>query len=188
MPSKTTSSPNPPAEAVAKDAHWAAKTAKLERLRSRQRPTTKLTICDDPTVRRALDDARHRHLLATVKADGAPDDTAAQQALRDAEQRLSEAQAAFDEAAICLTFQALERPAFEALRRAHPPTEEQAEDGQIVNVASIAPELIAASSLDGITVDLAGEFLDTWAEAEAIQLFHAAWDVQSVIRADVGKG
>ncbi|MFF9632873.1 hypothetical protein [Streptomyces fradiae] len=185
MPSKTTTKPAPPAQAVAKDAHWAAK---LERLRTRQRPTATLTICDDHTARKALEDARRTHLLASVKADGAPDDTDLQLRARIAEQRLDQAQATFDEAAIVLTFQALERPAFEALCRAHPPTEEQAEDGQIVNIESLAPELIAAASLDGITPDLARDFLDTWAQAEASQLFQTAWDVQSTVRADVGKG
>ncbi|MFJ9799821.1 hypothetical protein [Streptomyces sp. NPDC101145] len=185
MPSRTTTKPAPPAQAVAKDAHWAAK---LERLRTRQRPTATLTICDDHTARKTLEDARRTHLLASAKADGAPDDTDLQQALRDAEQRLTQAQAAYDEAAIVLTFQALERPAFEALQRAHPPTEEQAEDGLGVNVETLGPELIAAASLDGITPDLAREFLDTWAQAEASQLFQTAWDVQYTVRSDVGKG
>jgi hypothetical protein len=172
---KTT--PVPPPAAVAKDAHWATT---LERLRARTRPTATLTICDDTTVRQALEAAQQRHLQAQLRGDA--DELAA------AEQHLADAQAAFDEAAITLTFQALSRTDFETLKAAHPPTEQQAEDGQIVNVETLGPQLIAAASTDGLTVDDARTFLNDWAESEAVQLFHAAWDIQHTVRADLGKG
>lgn len=180
-----TTSVEPPAQAVAKDAHWAAT---RDRLRNRQRPTATMTICDDDQVKQGLDEARKGQLRAKLQLDSDPDNQVLKAALAGMEERLAAAQAAFDDAAIVLRFQALERPAFEDLKKNHPPTEEQAEEGLIVNIEAIAPPLIAASSLDGITEDDAQHYLDTWAEAEAARLFQTAWDVQSVVRFDVGKG
>ncbi|MFB9558638.1 hypothetical protein [Streptomyces roseoviridis] len=180
---KTTATP-PPA-AVAKDAHWAAK---LERLRSRKPATSTLTICDDHTVRQTLAEAQERHTRARTIADAHPDEPVHAAALKAAEDALAQAQAAFDAEAIVLTFRALPRTEFEEMKAAHPPTEEQAEDGQIVNVETLGPELIAAACVDGLTVDDARFFLTDWAAGEAAQLFHAAWDIQTVVRGDLGKG
>ncbi|MET7713659.1 hypothetical protein [Streptomyces sp. NPDC005407] len=175
--------PEPPAEAVAADAHWSAT---RERLRNRIRPTAKLTICDDEQVKKAWQDADYQVRRARARLDDGQDDTQAD--LTEAEAKLAEAQAAFDEAAIVLRFQALERPLFEALKRKYPATEEQAEDGNAFNIEALAPELIAASCLDGITEDDARYYLDTWSEGEAASLFNTAWGVQGETRMDVGKG
>ncbi|MET9436869.1 hypothetical protein [Streptomyces sp. NPDC006551] len=182
---KTTPTVEPPAAAVAKDPHWAAT---RQRLRARQRPAARLTICDDDTVKQALADARRRHDRAAQHAEANPDDQVLAAALAGAEDKLAAAQAAFDETAIVLRFQALPRIEFEEMKAAHPPTETQAEDGAFVNVESLGPVLIAAASLDGITEDEARDYLATWSEGEATQLFQAAWDIQSTIRADLGKG
>lgn len=182
---RTTTSAEPPAEAVAKDAHW---TATRERLRNRKRPTATMTICDDHTVKQALDEARRLQRRAALQLEAEPDNEILRTALAGADERLAAAQTAFDEAAIVLRFQALERPAFEDLKKKYPPTEEQAEDGLIINPESLGPPLIAASSLDGITEDDARDYLDTWNESEAAQLFQTAWDVQGIVRFDVGKG
>lgn len=168
MPTKTTT---PPADAVAKDPHWASS---LERLRARQRPTRTLTICDDQGVKQEL-------LAAQLDAQDASDTVA--------QKRLVKAQAAFDAAAIVLRFQALTRRDMTDLKAAHPPTEEQAEDGMVFNIDTFAPALIAAASLDGITPEDATAFLETWSDGEADALFSAAWSVQSDTgRLDLGKG
>ncbi|MEU9014243.1 hypothetical protein AB0D12_31640 [Streptomyces sp. NPDC048479] len=175
--------PEPPAAAVAADAHWSAT---RERLRSRIRPTATLTICDDQQAKKAREAADFQMRHAKARREDGQDD--AESALTAAQAELAAAQAAFDEAAIVLHFQALERPLFEALKRKYPATEEQAEDGSAFNIEAMAPELIAASSLDGITEDDARHYLDTWAEGEAAALFNAAWGVQGETRMDVGKG
>lgn len=185
MPAKTTTAPTPPAAAVAADAHWAAT---QERLASRTRPTAALTICDDLDVRVALDTAKSILRRTKAAAEDRQDDTTGPIAVARAEQDLADAQAAFDEVAIVLRFRALPRKDFEALKKAHPATEEQAEDGHDINVESLGPELISASSVDGMTVDAAREYLDTWSEAEAAELFNAAWGVQQTTRMDLGKG
>ncbi|MFF6903508.1 hypothetical protein [Streptomyces hydrogenans] len=154
--------------------------AKLARLRARARPIAKVTICDDEAVRRDLEQAKAEY--AQAESYGTDESKTA------AAGRLEAAQAAFDEAAIVLAFQALPRTEFKELKEKHPPTEEQAEDGQTVNVETFGPELIAACSQDGLTVEDAASFLTDWAEGEAAQLFYAAYDIQSHQRSDLGKG
>ncbi|MET9053300.1 hypothetical protein ABZW50_19360 [Streptomyces bacillaris] len=185
MPAKTTTAPVPPPAAVAADAHWAAT---RERLANRTRPTVALTICDDLDLRVALDTAKSTLRRIKAAAEDRQDDTTGPEAIARAEQDVAQAQAAFDEAAIVLRFRALPRLEFEALKKAHPPTEEQAEDDLVVNLDTIGPELVAAASLDGMTVDDAREYLDTWGETEAAELFGAAWGVQHTARMDLGKG
>jgi hypothetical protein len=185
MTSKQTTTPEPPADAVAADAHW---TATREKLRNRNRPTSVLTICDDPDVKKALDEARFvvRRVESDLKTD--PGSQALTADLDTAKSDLETAQAAFDDIAIRLTFQALRRADFEDLQRRHPPTEEQADEGYAFNVEALGPELVAQSSLDGITVDDAKTYLSEWAEGEASALFNTAFSVQTNVRMDLGKG
>ncbi|MFK0288240.1 hypothetical protein ACIQVL_48385 [Streptomyces sp. NPDC090499] len=180
-----TSKPEPPAAAVAADPHW---TATRERLRNRQRPTASLVICDDPDVKKALEEAKFTVRSLTAQAEASPDDQDLKKDLLTAQVALGKAQEAFDEVAIVLRFQALRRPDWEDLKREHPPTEEQAEDNLAVNVETLGPEMVAASSMDGITVDDAKYFLTEWSDGEVNALFNVAWNVQSGIRMDVGKG
>ncbi|MGW1468550.1 hypothetical protein ACWCPT_29915 [Streptomyces sp. NPDC002308] len=182
MPAKTTT---PPPAAVAQDAHWAAT---QERLRNRTRPTATLTICDDLDAKVALESARYALRRIESEAADKPDDQLLKDAVAKARAAVDTAKAAFDEVAIVLSFRALPRKAFEALKKAHPATEEQAEDGHEIDVESFGPELVSAASVDGITIEDAQSYLDTWGEAEAAQLFNTAFDVQQTIRMDLGKG
>lgn len=182
---QTQAKTEPPAEAVAADPHWAAT---REKLRNRHRPTTVLTICDDFDVKKALEDAKFvvRRLEAEQAAE--PGDTGLAIDLAAARADLEAAQAAFDEVAIRLTFQAMRRPDFEQLKKDHPPTEADAEDSLAFNIDALAPLLIEASSLDGISAEDAAYYLTEWGEGEASSLFNAAWGVQSHARMDLGKG
>lgn len=177
--------PEPPAAAVAADAHW---TATRDKLRNRQRPTASLIICDDPDLKKALDEAKWTVRRITTSLDAEPQDADLKADLTTAQKSLEKAQAAFDQVAIVLRFQALRRPDWEDLKREHPPTEEQAEDNLVVNIDTLGPHLIAASSLDGVTVEDAQYYLDEWSEGEAAALFQTAWNIQSGARMDVGKG
>ncbi|NUS25025.1 MAG: hypothetical protein HOV92_12495 [Streptomyces sp.] len=181
----TATTPQPPANAVARDPHWAAT---RERLAARQRPVLKMTICDDQQVKQRLGAAQYTERRTRAAAEADPSDQDLKKALKDAEAETKAAQEAFDEAAIVLRFQAMRRPDFEALKKAHPATEEQAEDGLQFNPETLGPELIEASSLDGITAEEAVEYLTEWGEGEAAQLFDTAWQVQGETRADLGKG
>ncbi|MEU5660074.1 hypothetical protein ABZ802_31325 [Streptomyces sp. NPDC047737] len=180
---KTTATP--PAAAVAVDAHWAATRARLQAL---TRPVLKLTICDDEDAKRAATTARYVEQQAKNAAELDPEDQAAQAAHQAAAAALADAQAALDAVSIPLRFQALDRKTYKALLAAHPPTEEQAEEGYDFNLDTLGPVLIAASSLDGITEEDAQTYLDTWATAEATKLLDTAFGVQRAERMDLGKG
>ena len=182
--SKKAAQPVPPAAAVAKDAHWAAK---RERLRNRTRPVLTLTICDDHDIKRALAAAAGVEARATAHADSHPGPEA-DQLLADAQAALEKAKADAEAASIVLTFQALERKTYRALRADHPPTEAQIEEGYDFNLDTLGPVLIAASSLDGITVEDATDFLEQWSDKEGETLLNTAFGVQHEDRMDLGKG
>ena len=181
----TSSKPAPPQNAVDRDPHWTATRAKLA---ARQRPILKMTICDDQAAKDRLAAAQFNERRARVASEADPADMDLKKVYAAAQKELEAAQEAFVDAAIVLRFQALRRPDFEALKKQHPATEEQAEDGLPFNAETLGPELIAASSLDGITVEEAAEYLTEWAEGEAAQLWDTAWQVQGETRADLGKG
>lgn len=164
------------------------KQSPAERARQRKRPVLKMTICDDTVIKSALEIARHTLRQLKAAAADRPDDATVTVALTQAEQDLAEAQAAFDAEAYDLRFEALPRTDFEDLKKQHPPTEAQAEDGFAFNIDTFGPALVSAASLDGLTVDDAASFLDTWAENEAAALFNTAWSAQQENRTDVGKG
>ncbi|MGI5526813.1 hypothetical protein ACQEVX_05100 [Streptomyces syringium] len=193
MPARPTSTP-PPAQAVARDAHWAAK---LARLRARALPERILTICDDRTAQRCLDDAK-TDLAGCRHADAVAGRSTSEETKR-AEEDLAAAEALYGEAAIRLTFRALPRPVIDSLIRRFPPTEAQAEDGDAWNPEHFPAALIAAAhverdesgqEVDGMSEEDAQSLLDAWPIADATALFQAAWQVQQVTRTsaeDMGK-
>lgn len=183
---KATAVPEPPTQAVAADAHWAAT---RDRLRNRNRPVTQLTICDDPERKQRLSTAQYALRRITAEAADSPGDKNVKAAVAAAQADVDIAQGEFNAVAIVLRFQALRKPDFEALKTAHKPTEEQAENDLVVNIDTIGPDLISQSSLDGITADDARDYLEEWAEGEAAALFSAAWNIQGDnSRMDLGKG
>lgn len=168
-----------------RDRHAASIRARLAKL---QRPTATMTICTDPEAKQAVRQAEFAVRAAQAAVDENPTD-ATRTALTTAQDGLKVAQAAFDKVAIVLRFQALERPVWDAMKLRHKPTVEDAEDGAVFNAESLAPELIAAASLDGITEDEAREYLTTWGSGEAVTLWNTAYGVQGdASRLDVGKG
>ncbi|WP_329131551.1 hypothetical protein OG552_10500 [Streptomyces sp. NBC_01476] len=184
--------PDPPAAAVALDAHWAAK---RERLQSRTNATAKLRICDDEDLKDDLAEAQRTHRQAEALVEALTEDPSSSDRLADAKKALAacgravqKAQAAVDGASTFLVFRALPRPEYEALIKAHPPTEEQAEEGEPWNIDTLAPALISAASVDGMPVEDATHYLDTWGPAESIALWQAAYSVQNKNRTDLGKG
>lgn len=185
MTTQTKTKTVPPAAAVVADAHWAAKMA---RLRDRALPEAVLRICDDQAAKDALATAEYAQRQAQ-RADEARSDTESRTVLAQAATAVDDARRAVDEATIELRFRALPRPQFEALVEAHPPTEKQAtEDGALWNSDTLIPALISAASVDGMPLEDAQHFLDTWASAEARALYEAAMSVQQEDRMDLGKG
>ena len=84
-----------------------------------------------------------------------------------------------EEATVGFTFRALSRLEFEKLREAHP-SDDKTEQ---FDSETFGPALIAACSVEPVLTDGdAQELWDTWGNAEAIQLFAAAWAVNTEIR------
>ncbi|MCY0938850.1 hypothetical protein [Streptomyces sp. H34-S4] len=192
--SGTTTPPVPPEPAVARDAHWASK---LARLRARQLPEQVLQLCDDAATQKRLDQAK----LNLARLRMADAETGGEQTeLEAAQAELVAAQAAFDEVSDRLVFRALPRPVLDGLIRQNPPTEDQAESGDAWNPESFPPALVAAAYIErdedgqvveGLTVEDAQGLLDSWPIAEANALFAAAWQAQQINRSTVtelGKG
>ncbi|MCX4885861.1 hypothetical protein [Streptomyces sp. NBC_00847] len=179
-----TSKPAPPAQAVAADAHWSAKMA---RLRDRQLAETVFAICDDPDVRTRYQRAQRTLDLAQSYAKEHPDEPDAAVDATRAAVELDEAKTAYDQIAIPLTFRALPRRAYEELLKAHLPSDTESDEGREWDEAFPA-ELIAAASVDGMTATEAQELLDTWSLSEANAMFNAAFNIQHTTRADLGKG
>ncbi|MEV0446223.1 hypothetical protein AB0I84_10355 [Streptomyces spectabilis] len=184
-----------PCAAVAKDAHWAAKLAKL---RARQLPEHTLVICDDLDAKRHLDETLRE--LARCRMADAENGGDYSEATLLAEQAVEDAQAFFDGVSTELTFKALPRPVLDGLIKRFPPTEAQAEDGDAWNPETFPAALIAAAhierddhgqTVDGLSETEAQELLDEWPVAESNALFAAAWQAQQIVRtstAELGKG
>ncbi|MEW1658820.1 hypothetical protein [Streptomyces sp. NPDC093707] len=195
----------PPAAAVARDAHWAAKMA---RLKARTLPERSLRVCDDDAAKKNATDAA----LELAKARTTARAGAAEQGIAEADReewmlarpdvvaaqlRLDDTERALDNATIVLTFRALPRPAWEQLLRDHPPTEAQADQGMEYNVETYPAALIAACHIErdesggevpGMSEQEAQELLDAWPDSEAKALFTCALLVNQTLRADLGKG
>lgn len=165
-----------------------------KRLDSIKLPTATFTICEDPDLRHNLNRAKSEHeqahaLLAALTNDTDPDvKTLRQKAADRAADDLDKAQKAYDKASVTLRFTALERKALEDLQKKHPPTEEEEADGAEFHMDTFAPALISAASMDGMPLEDAQHFLNTWATADAQALWRAAWGIQHQQRTDLGKG
>lgn len=174
----------PPAAAVAADAHWSAK---MQRLRDRQLAETVFVVCDDIDVKIRYDRAVRNQQTAAELLKANPRDPEAKKEATAAERELDEAKAAHDQVAIPIRLRALPRPALEALYKAHPPSEEERDDGAEWG-KTFPAAVIAASSVEGMTEEEAIELLDVWSLSEANALFNAAMSVQNTTRSDLGKG
>jgi hypothetical protein len=192
----TTTFTEPPADAVARDPHWAAKMA---RLRARRLPERAVSFLDDQNLKQRVTDAALDMAKARTSAVGRASEMEVPADEREtwvlAQPDVLAAQAALDEArraqaagTLTLTFRALPRPAWEQLLREHAPTEEQADLGHEYNVETFPAALISASSVDGMSDAEAQELLDGWSDADAKALFTAALLVNQTMRADLGKG
>jgi len=200
-----TTTVEPSAGAVAKDAHWSAKMA---RLRARKLSERTLSICDDQDAKTAVTNAAmalakaRAAAMAECAEQGIPEDqrdawVASNPQVLAADAALNGAQEALAEATLTLTFRALPRPVWEQVLRDHAPSEAQADQGMEYNVETFPAALIAAChverdaggvEVEGMSEADAQELLDTWADAEAKALFTAALLVNQTLRADLGKG
>ncbi|MER5302129.1 hypothetical protein ABT039_22100 [Streptomyces lasiicapitis] len=176
--------PEPPAAAVAADAHWAKKMA---RLRSRKAAEVPLHLWQDQALRGAFEETRHAARHARQLADADPASTALAEEADAAEQAAEQARAAHEADCDVLVFRALPGGVFTELVKAHPPTEEQADAGSDWNEDSFPAALIAAASTDPMTEEDAAELLAEWGMADRAALFQSALSAQNARRSDWGK-
>lgn len=172
------------------EAAWAATAKRLDALKP---AVAVFTICDDPDLRTRLARAKSDLEDAQTTLDGlAPTDEPNRDMFKlrveQARDELDLAQKAFDKAAIKLRFRALPRQDLEALQNAHPADEAEEAEGEEYAMATFAPALISAASVDGMPADYAKQCLDTWSAADAQALWRAAWGIQHATRTDLGKG
>lgn len=192
----TTTTHEPPAQAVARDAHWSAKMARLRARKLAQRP---VTFVDDPRLKTAVSEAALGLAKARTAASAESIELGVAEEAREqwiqahpnvlaALSAVESAESALEEGMIRLVFRALPRPVWAQLLGEHPPTEVQADMGHEYNVETFPAALIAACSVDGMGESEAQELLDEWSDADAKALFTAALLPNQTLRADLGKG
>ncbi|WP_329474247.1 hypothetical protein OIE75_40765 (plasmid) [Streptomyces sp. NBC_01723] len=173
---------------------WASLEEQLEQI---ERPTSAFKLCRKPDVRerylaaqRDFEQAAGR--LKQIKGSEQVIDVdtlaAFEKQHKDAKTELTAAQKAYDACTVVLRFTALERKELEKLQNQHPASEEEEEKGEGFAMDTFAPALISAASLDGMPVEKARQYLDTWSTADAGDLWRAAWSIQHQRRTDLGKG
>nr|WSZ21138.1 hypothetical protein OH837_49310 [Streptomyces canus] len=164
------------------------------RLNSVKKPVRTFKLCDDADIRdryrTATQEAeRAEAVLNALAKDADPDARALlTKELAAAQAELKDATKQYDAHTIVLTFTALDRKDLEKLQTEHPPTEQDEADGHDYAVDSFGPALVSAASLDGMPVEAARRYLDTWSSADAGALWQAAWSIQHQQRTDLGKG
>ncbi|KFG02761.1 hypothetical protein IQ62_00085 [Streptomyces scabiei] len=163
-----------------------------KKLDSLQRATATFTICDDADLRTRLGQAKAELAAAEARlkslAEESADTTAGERRAERARTELAAAQAAYDERAVTLTFQAMPREQLEALERQHPATEEEEADGEEFHLDGFAPAVLSAASTDGMPVEAAEKLMRNWSAADFRALWSAAYGIQHQGRADLGKG
>ena len=145
----------------------------------RKAPTRSVSICIDPDLV-----ARRDQLKARLERQRLVDERTNARDLAPAIQReLEEVDEAIREATVTFTFRALPRAEWRRLVEAHPPSEEDAEDGLDFDPDSIVAPLLAAAAVDP-EMDLsdAEAIMDEWSEGEVTALFTAAFLAQREIR------
>ena len=192
---------NPPAAAVARDPHWAAK---MKRLRDRRPAEQDVTLHDDAAVE-AVQDAQSEALrvvngvIDEWREAGKFDETQAtylaQQMAVEADPRVQAQRAIVTAAAeakaesdVTFRFRALRGDVWEQLLSEHQPTKDQVDRGEVYNVQTFAPALIAACSLDEITYADVMEWWPNLAQGEQSLLFGACVTINQGARASLGKG
>ncbi|MFF4409797.1 hypothetical protein [Streptomyces sp. NPDC001404] len=176
--------PEPPAEAVAQDAHWAKK---LARLRARSLPQVHLQLWQDPDLREKYEQAKRTAEQAARFAEAAPDRGELADEAREAATVLERAEKDLADASETLTFRALPGDTFERLLKEHPPGED-AESTADWDEETFPAALIAAACTDPMTEEDAATLLGEWGMADRVDLFQAALAAQNIRRSDWGKG
>jgi hypothetical protein len=174
-----------PAAAVARDPHWSQKMARL-RAREPIRATVTVVLEEDLKGEVARADMELTAARARAERDSGTD--APTEAVTELEAKVAQLRARLEDNTIKLTFQGLPRDVYEALMADHPPTPDQEGKGEVWNTDTFPPALVAACSVDGMSLEDAQELMRGWNQSEAASLFQAASFVNTMSRVELGKG
>ncbi|MGW2384403.1 hypothetical protein [Streptomyces sp. NPDC001658] len=169
---------------------WDKLKARLDQVK---KPTSAFRLCDDADIRDRYRTAKRRAEEADAYLDALDKDTdtearaAVQKQATDAHTELAEAKKAYDAHTVVLRFTALERQQLEDLQNEHPASEADEAKGNDFAFDTFAPALISAASLDGMPVEDAAHYMQTWTAGDSAGLWRAAWSVQHQQRTDLGK-
>jgi hypothetical protein len=160
-------------------------------------PTVSVSICVDPELVTARDEATRAAQDARRAAALAPADISKARAAEAASEAEKAARGAAEEATVEFVLRALPRSALAALLLGHAPTEQQvdayraelrqmgrpfANERPQFNPDTFPPALIAAACVSpAITADEAGDMWHNWTDGETKALFLAAWEINAVI-------
>ncbi|MEW2267803.1 hypothetical protein [Streptomyces sp. NPDC047868] len=170
---------------------WAELKKRLDAL---DKPVRTFNLCQNPDIRDRFHEARHadeqaKRSLAALPKDIEGDAKALYvREAADTAKELAAAKKAYDAHVITLRFTALDRLDLQELQAKNPPSEEEEAKGDEFAMETFAPALVSAASLDGMPVDDARTYLNTWSTADAGALWQAAWSIQRQQRTDLGKG
>lgn len=165
-----------------------------KRLAQVEKPVRTFNLCPDSDIRDRFHKARRADEQAQERLASLPKDTDADaraiyaKEAADTAAELKAAKKAYDEHVIVLRFTALDRQELEDLQKKNPPSEDEEARGEEFAMDTFAPALVSAASLDGMPVDDAHTYLNTWSTADANALWQAAWSIQHQQRTDLGKG
>lgn len=183
----------PPPAAVARDAHWSHKMAKLRQYKPLEQ-AVRLSV--DPSVAHGLELAQR---AADEGAESGYDESSEQHAARLERLKadLEAAQDAVAEATVEILLRGLPRDVYEQLLADHPPTDEQKGRDEVYNVEAFAPALVAACHVElneagdevrGMSASEAAELFGILNQGDASALFSVAQLVCTAPRVGLGKG
>ncbi|MFD9443418.1 hypothetical protein [Streptomyces sp. NPDC060001] len=164
------------------------------RLAQVDKPVRTFSLCQDTDIRDRYHQARRADQQAQDQLAGLPEDLEADaralyaKEAADAAKELKAAKKAYDDHVIVLRFTALDRKALQVLQEENPPSEAEEAQGDEFAMETFAPALVSAASLDGMPVEDARTYLNTWSTGDANGLWQAAWSIQRQQRTDLGKG
>ncbi|KRC53933.1 MULTISPECIES: hypothetical protein [unclassified Nocardioides] len=166
---------------------WAAA---IERLANRPLPEEWITLHDRAAVQavaaarvqltRIRREVAARHTDDDVPVDEHPNVVAAQAVV-------DEKTAAAADLAIEFHLRAMRPDRYDALQRAHPPTDDQAKLGMVFNPETFFPALVASCSVKPLTVDQATDIVNAGTRGDAGRLFMVCRNLNESSQLTVGR-
>ncbi|KQP81570.1 hypothetical protein [Aeromicrobium sp. Leaf291] len=197
----TTSTKKATTDASVADEVWATK---REKLRRRGRKTRHFDFLDEDLEAeleqaqnvvgvaelacRKATEAQHADSTHAVREKAVADALRANRKVTSARKKLTLAQKKRDEGTVRIYLRGLGSDVYDALVSEHPPTDADRAKGRDYALATFAPALVAACSLDDMTEEDAADLIASLSQGESSLLFATAVEVNQVAQVSLGKG